>query len=282
MPRTASWALLAPLLLVGCTDDGAVTPSPGGDAGSPFVPAPVFYGEALCRNALLFQFVEYGETDPYLPPGFHPRDSQGFLNTSAALGQGAVLFMMLSCESAASGPLDVAFLGIFVEAPTVPGVPAAPFNFYELARYGSAGEFGGAIEASSWPWSQANVTIANVAALDRTFDVDATVSDAEGDIAYVGGALATPVPIGSGPTRFWHQGPSGLAFIEYGAALDSQVGPGTCAVRQGTPMAAFVGRPSAGLPFNCMGVDGGDPVVASLTGLQLNATFRQLPGAFAA
>ncbi|MHB1262347.1 MAG: hypothetical protein ACYC2H_11610 [Thermoplasmatota archaeon] len=280
MQRTTCWAILVPLLLVGCTDDGARSPSESGDPEVP-APAAVFYGEALCSNVLLFQLVDYADTDPYLPPGFHPRDSQGFLGTAVAFGQGAVLFMTLRCQSAASGPLDVAFLGIFVEAPEVPGISPAPFNFYELARYGQAGEFGGALQAIAWPWEQANVTIGNIAAGGRTFDVDATVSDAEGEIAYVGGVLAGPVPVGNGPTRFWHQDGSGLAFIEYGAFLDSQVGPGTCSARAGTALAAFVGRPAVG-PYNCTGVaDGGDPLVAVLAGLQLNATFQHLPGASA-
>lgn len=281
MQRTASWALLAPLLLVGCTDDGSLGPSQSGDEQIP-PPTPVFYGDALCSNVVLFQFVDYGDTDPYLPPGFHPRDSQGFLGTAVAFGQGAVLFMSMRCQSAESGSLDVAFLGIFVEAPSVEGFSPAPFNFYELARYGQDGEFGGALQASGWPWKPANVTIGNIAAAGRTFDVDATVSDAEGDIAYVGGVLTAPVPVGNGPTRFWHQGTSGLSFIEYGAFLDAQVGPGTCSARAGTPLAAFVGRPAVG-PYNCTGVaDGGDPLVAVLGGLELNATFHRLPGVSAA
>jgi hypothetical protein len=239
---------------------------------------PPTYGPAQCENLLLFQTVEYGQTDAYLPPGFHPRDSQGFLRTPVAFGQGAVVFMVLQCTSTVSGPLHVAFLGIFVEAPSVKGLEPAPYNFFELARYGQPGEFGGALVASHWPWSLANVTIQTTSAALRDTDVIAVVADGEGTIAQVAGTVAAPVPVGDGPTRFWRQDDAGLAYVEYGALLDSRVGPGICSARQGTPLAAFVGQPIVG-PVGCIPADGkGDPVVAVLAGLQLNATFHRLPG----
>lgn len=271
-----------PLLLAGCMQQAPQVPVP---AEAEAVVAH-FYGEAVCANGLLFQLVDYAQTDPHLPPGFHPRDPNAFINTSpAAFGQAGIIFMVLDCESEQSGPLQAAFVGIFIEAPAVAGIEPAPLNFYELVRYGSEGEFGGALGAAGWPQAEANVSITNHDPILRPYDFRASATDAEGTIAELWGtALAPGGSIGPGPTRFWHQDKHGIAFIEYGAALDVLLGTGLCKARAGTPLAEFVGRPIVSqdpIGYACPGPEGA-PLVVVLEGIALNATFQRLPGVLAA
>jgi hypothetical protein len=283
MRRWVSMGVLVPLLLAGCVQQAPQAPPPGVEAQAAAAP---FYGEAVCANGLLFQLVDYAQTDPHLPPGFHPRDPNAFLNSPAAFGQAGVIFMVLDCESEQSGPLAAAFVGIFIEAPAVAGVEPAPFNFYELARYGSKGEFGGALGAAAWPLAEANVSVTNLAAALRPYDFQASAADAEGTIAMLWGTAMAPAGvIGPGPTRFWHQDTQGIAFIEYGAVLQTLVGTGACQARAGSPLAEFVGPPTVGHDlighYACPG-PAGEPVVAVLEGLALNATFQRFPGVLAA
>lgn len=277
MPRTVAGLILAALLVAGCVQESPPPLTTDGPTAT-VAPAPApAYTDGSCANGLLFQIVEFAQTDPYLPPGFHPRDPQGFLNTPLAFGQAAALLMVLDCASPTSGPLTVAFLGIFIEAPTVDGVEPAPFNFYELARYGDVAEFGGALVDGHWPLAGAEVTVVSDGSTQAPVDAVATVSDDAGLIVDFGGVVSTPVPVGDGPTRFWHQDADALAYIEYTARLDSHVGSGICRVRAGTPMAAFVGQPLAG-DVACPGQGSGEPIVAVLTDLRLNATFQRLAG----
>lgn len=277
MQRWATLAVLVPMLVAGCADPA----SPETRAPDQLDPLPdPYYGEGTCANGLLFQFVDFSATDAYLPPGFHARDPQEFLGAGVAFGQAGVFLRTLSCESPLFGPLQAAFIGIFIEAPVVPGLEPAPFNFFEVVRYGnSTSEFGGALARSGWPFLPANVTVVHDTAAGQGFDVVATVSDAEGDVASFAGILGNEVVVGAGPTRYWRQGEGGLAYIEYGGQLDSRAGPGFCRVRAGTPMAEFVGEPLIA-DVACPGT--GDPIVAMLTDARLNATFHRLPGVFAA
>ena len=106
--------------------------------------------DLTCKNILLFQFVGYEATDPYLPPGFHPRDPQAFLGTPVAFGQAGVLLINVVCTGP-QGPLEASSLDIFVEDPGVPGVPPGGFDFYELERYGAVDQLDGALQAVHWP-----------------------------------------------------------------------------------------------------------------------------------
>lgn len=282
-------AILTVLVLAGCMQDPAPAglPEPGPEAAPPPVPT---YGPATCANVLLFQFVDFAKTDSYLPPGFHPRDPQDFLQTAVAFGQAGVLLMALRCESPTMGPLNVSFVAIFVEPPVVEGVEAGTFDFFELARYGPAGEFGGVLDRAGWPTHEAGVLLTTLDPTTAGVDVMATVTDGEGEVAWVAGTAAAGVNVGTGPTRFWHQSNDGLAYIEYDANLDANIGSGICRARAGTPFAAFVGQPVADIPglgrLSCPGLIGqvddvADPVVAIITDPQLNATFHRLEGVYA-
>jgi hypothetical protein len=284
-----AWSILAVLALAGCMQD----PSPvrvvetGPEVTVPLVPT---YGPATCANVLLFQFVDYAQTDAYLPPGFHPRDPQGFLQTAVAFGQAGILLMALRCESPTMGPLNVSFVAIFVEPPVVDGLEPGTFDFFELARYGPATEFGGALHSPLWPTNPADVLLTTLDPATSGMDVMATVTDGEGEVAWVAGTAAAGINVGTGPTRFWHQSNGGLAYIEYDANLDANIGSGLCRARAGTPFAAFVGQPAVGIPglgrVSCPGLigqadDTADPVVAIITDPQFNATFHRLDGVYA-
>lgn len=284
--RTAL-AMLGVLVLAGCADDARpnLPSGPLGTAAAP--PPPPTYGPAACDNILLFEVADYGQTDPFLPPGFHPRDPQEFLNSPVSLGQAGVVFMTLVCESAGAGPLAASFVGIFIEAPIVEGVESAPLNFLELVRYGSGDEFGGALGASGWPVVAANVSlVSNVPVMDGR-DALASVEDPEGTVARVAGTAAAPGGALGSPARFWHQDERGLSYIDYDGTLDPSVGSGTCEVRAGTPLSVFVGTPvgvpvpeelPVGDPTACLGVNGGEPLVVILQDLSLQATFHRFPG----
>ncbi|HUR24479.1 MAG TPA: hypothetical protein VM327_00500 [Candidatus Thermoplasmatota archaeon] len=279
--------LLGVLLLAGCANDAppAHAPSSSGQVGPP-APPPM-YGPADCDNLLLFQVVDYAQTDPFLPPGFHPRDPQEFLQSPAAFGQAGVIFLALDCDSPSSGPLQAAFVGIFIEAPIVEGIEPAPLNFLELVRYNPSDEFGGALAMAGWPAVEANVSLVSKVPGLHGYDTQAVVADGEGDLAMVAGTAVMPSGgLGGGPTRFWHQGADGLAYIEYSAALAAKVGSGLCQARAGTPLSHFVGAPVGDpdtpvgdLAFSCLGVNGGEPVIVVLDDLGLNATFQWFPGA---
>jgi hypothetical protein len=289
VPSRAAWAILAVLLLAGCaSEDPAPTATQTADVAT--AQALPTYGPADCANVLLFQFIDFARTDSVLPPGFHPRDPHAFLKTAAAIGQAGVMLMALRCQSQAMGPLNVSFVAVFVEAPVVDGLPPGQFDFFELARYGPATEFDGALRAAAWPAAEANVTITAVATETEGVDVTASVVDGEGEVAWVAGTAATKVNVGAGPTRFWHQTGQGLSYIEYEANLDANLGSGLCRARAGTPFAAFVGEPAVDLPLlgavACPGMVGqaedmADPVVAIVTAPQFNVTFHRLPGVFA-
>jgi hypothetical protein len=287
MGSRLAWVLLAGLLLAGCASDAppGLPTEPSGSA-APSLPDPL-YGPASCDNILLFQVVDYAQTDPFLPPGFHPRDPQAFLSSPAAFGQAGVIFLSLDCDSGGPQPLQVAVVGIFIEAPIVEGLEPAPLNFLELVRYTPGEEFGGALVSTGWPVVPANVSLVSTVPGLQGYDAQVTVADGEGNLAMVAGSVAAPPgDLGGGPTRFWHQGSTGLGYVEYGASLATKVGSGLCQARQGTPLSVFVGAPVGSpdtplgdLSFSCLGVNGGEPLVVVLEDLRLNATFQWFPGA---
>ena len=264
------------LLLAGCLGG-----SPDGDEEGVLAPGPVldlprFQGP--CDNALLFQFVDYSATDPYLPPGFHPSDAKNFLTISpVAFGQAAVLFIVVSCQDALGQNYTAGSLDIFIEPPFVPDLVPARFNFYELERYGDAGPLAETLAAAGWPMPPGSIVVSPTDdALDGADVVGGSVVDNHGELVNMSGVAAAKVDLGLAKIRFWHQGPTGLGYVEYEANLDSVAGPGSCAVRPGTALAAFIASPLLpSLPIAC---PPGDPVVATFPLLQMNVTAQFLAG----
>lgn len=229
-----------------------------------------------CENGLLFQFVDYGETDAYLPPGFHPRDPQAFLGASVAFGMAGVLLLALSCEGA-DGPYNTASVAIFIEAPSVPGAGEARFNFYEVERYSEAWDFNETLVPAGW------VRIPGRAAFTMTDNSDqaragfTVVSDTEGRMASFQGSMAAPVALGPAAVRFWRDGPAGVAYVQYEADLQPLAGPGICTIRPGTTLADLTVRDEFVPLMGIVGCPPEEPVVATFPGLRLNATSRFFP-----
>ncbi|MEA3136186.1 MAG: hypothetical protein QOC71_467 [Thermoplasmata archaeon] len=264
------------LLLGGCLGgDPVETSGPVTADPSPTPPAPVVLA---CQNGLLFQFVDYAETDPYLPPGFHIRDPQGFLTISpVAFGQAGVLLITLRCEGAA-GPYNMAGVDIFVEAPSVPGVDAATFDFYEVERYSSAWDFNDTLAPALWPRIPGHVNFTMLENAEGARAGFANVTDDKGHMASFTGTMDANVGLGPSVVRFWRDGPGGLAYVEYQADLQPLAGPGICSIRPGTTLADLTIPDELHplLPYTAC--PPGEPVVATFPHLVVNATARFLPG----
>jgi len=289
-------ALLLALPAAGCLAPAPPpgVPGPHRPAAATGAPPPVDY---RCDAALLFQFVPYAATDRDLPPGFHPRDPQGFLGPlgPVAFGQAGVLLIEAICRSP-QGPFDATSLDIFVEHPAVPGLPVADFDFYELERYGAPDQLGGALLGSDWPLHPGtmslwlgNGTVESVvrgSGADPYRTVNATVSDEHGPLYSFTAATSAPVGVTGTSVRFWHDSPAGLMAIDYGTHLDTQLGGAlVCSVRPGSALAGYVAASQLGKVASDSGYYGcpvANPVVASFPlGFALNATVSRLPGVHA-
>ena len=257
-------------------------PSPPAPTPPPSAPLPVRSApqEGLaCENAVLFLFVDYARTDPYLPPGFHPRDPQEFLvGFPVSFGSAAVLFLEVRCPSP-QGEFAAGSIDIFVQRPAVQGASDSRFDFYEVARYAPAGQFGGLLDGAGWPRIDGAVSLQlQEGVTERSWSVVANASDELGTaVSFLGGAASTEgttIELGPSLVRFWHDGEDGLASYEYNTTLDPWVGPGACTVREGSPMAAFTGTTGVASPLGgdvaCPGTGGGTPIVATFPDLRLD------------
>jgi hypothetical protein len=283
-------AVLLATAAAGCL----VGPAP--PAPTPARPAPgpiqsAGYDDLACDNALLFLFVDYAKTDPFLPPGFHPRDPQQFLvGFPVAFGTAAVLFIEVRCLSPL-GNLTAGAIDIFVQGPAVEGGSDARFDFYEVARYAPAGEYGGLLDQAGWPRIDGSVAVQLAEGVtQKSWFIQANATDALGPaVAFLGGAASTQgttIELGPSLVRFWHDGKDGLASYDYNTTLEPWVGPGVCTVREGSPLAAFTGTTGVASPLGggdiaCPGAAGGPPVVATFPRLVLDTHATLWPGVHA-
>jgi hypothetical protein len=285
-------AVVLLVVLAGCAARPAASPGPG-KVSAPAPADMVDYPEAACTNLLLFQFVDYPVTDAYLPPGFHPRDPQDFLGAPTAIGQAGVIFLALSCHGPSNDNNDLssAQLAIFVEHPSVHGTESASYDFYEVARYGPHSRFDDVLAAGGWPRIPAGVNLTVSGGVsDGNFSTfgNATVTDGQGQVASMIGLMSPAIPLTGTVARFWHDGPQGLAYLDYRTPLHPLVGSGTCTARAGTPLAAFAMAGWPGPPMPVIPMVGspscppGEPVVATFPHLVINATAVRLPGVHAA
>jgi hypothetical protein len=265
-------------LLAGCLgSDQAQAPDVA--VAEPVAPKP-FVG--TCDSGLLFQFVPYGSTDRWLPPGFHPRDPQDFLGSPVAFGQAAVILLIVDCAAPDGTVLRSASVDIFVESPVVEGVDPARFDFYEIERYGDPAELDGALLDSGWLRLPGEVRFGGAGGpggLPSTvgYSVLAEVADGNGTIMSMIGPVAADVPLADGPVRFWHESEPGVSYIEYDVSLQPRVGTGSCSARAGTALAQMLpASPVAGtLGVNC---PPGTPIVALLPDMAVNVTAQHLRG----
>jgi hypothetical protein len=275
-------------LAAGCLS-GPTPPAPSPVPSAPEPRQSLLHDGLACENALLFLFVDYAKTDPYLPPGFHPRDPQEFLvGFPVSFGSAAVLFIEVHCPSPL-GNLTAGSIDIFVQPPAVDGVAPARFDFYEVARYARAGEFGGLLDEAGWPRIDGTVDLQLTRGVtQRSFSILANATDTLGTaVSFVGGAFptdGTTIELGPSVTRFWHAVPGGLAAYEYDTVLEPWVGPGVCTVRAGSPLAAFTGSTGVASPLGGgeVACPSGSPIVATFPDLMLDAKATYWPGVRAA
>lgn len=268
----AAVAAMALPLLAGCLGDAA---GQDGDSSAPASdPYPAVAYQGTCSVALLFEFVDYAQTDQYLPPGFHPRDPQEFLTViPVALGQAGIIVLVLACDGP-TGTADYASVGIFVEPPTVEGVEPGLFDFYEVARYGSNDPFRPALAAADWPAHDADVEVQlSIDAAGTPAQLRAAITDGDGPLASFEGLTPAAVDVGAGLVRYWHESPGGLGLLEIDVDLNAQVGGGICAVRGGTELAGFIGGSQCLPPA--------EPIIGAFPDLAYAATARFLPGVHA-
>lgn len=275
---------LAALALVATLVPGCLGLQPDAVAAGPQDPPPVASRplQGTCLNGLLFQFVDYAATDAYLPPGFHPRDPQGFIAVSpVAFGQAGVLAFMVDCKATDGTLYEAATVALFVESPQVDGVERALFDFYEIERHGDPGEFGGALTASGWPRLAGTVNF-TIEPLPGTEDIDVIVdlTDSNGLVMAFGGPVGAPLDLGTGTVRFWRDGPLGLAYYDYTVHLDARVGAGICQARNGSALAAF--SPSQVPLGESVRCPPATPVIGIFPDFAFTATARFLPGVHAA
>lgn len=273
LPRMATAAATLLPLLAGC-----LAAAPGtDDAPEAAAPAPaVVTYEGVCSAALMFQFIDYAQTDRYLPPGFHPRDPKEFLTIlPVATGQAGAIFLAVQCADDGDGGPAFSSVSIFVEPPFVAGFDPGLFDFYEIERSGSADPFRPALHPSGWPEHDAVVTVdmASPVPDQEPVQLAVVVSDTDGVLASFDGVARAEVDVGTGPVRFWHDGPAGLGVLQIVASLDSRVGAGRCTARSGTALADFMGGTSCVPPA--------EPVLAMFPGLGIAAEARFLPGVHA-
>lgn len=289
------WGLAVAVLLAllpGCFGQQSPPPSAGGVPEAAQA-SPLPYS-ADCTNALLFQFVEYADADPYLPPGFHPRDPQAFLGSPAAFGKAGVVMIVIDCVDAGGVRYAAGSVDIFVEAPVVDvdGLAPADFNFFEVERIEPAGPFTQTLASAGWPMSTGEILVnmnitskapPETAPAGTTGAGTAEVRDGEGQVAFIAGMMGTPIPLGNSTVRFWHDGPGGLAYLEYKVDLQPIVGTGYCFLREGTSMANFARSTPVGdvAPAAFLACPPGEPVIATFPDFRMNATAMALPGAHA-
>lgn len=275
---TAILAVMA--LLAGCLGP---EPEPVADpiVAAPEPPQP-FVG--ACDAALLFQFISYGSTDRWLPPGFHPRDPQDFLNSPVAFGQAAVVMLIVDCAQPDGTVHQSGSVDIFVEPPVVDGLDPARFDFYEVERYGDPDELDGALSDSGWQRLPGIIEFGGAGGpggLPSTigFSALAQVTDDNGTILSMIGPVAADVPLGAGPVRFWHESSQGLSFVEYDVVLEPRIGSGSCSARAGTALAQMLpSSPTTTVGVNC---PPGTPIVALLPDMAVNITAQHLRGVHA-
>lgn len=224
-------SILAASLLVfvgwaGCT--GAMAPDDGLllDQREPLIKEDVrlTVGATGCRTAAAMFLVDYRFTDPWLPPGYHPRDlSEVLSGYQVAPDKVPILASVVTCEKGLQTGAPVAMGGvvILVESPGMPTVErSADLDFYVVRFHSDHPE-----QVHHWRQfdldaQRMDMQVRIDAPLELTFDdvgqpFQADLSGRDGErlhfrFAMSGGAaqeLEEDLLV-----RYWHQGPNGTYF----------------------------------------------------------------------
>lgn len=257
------WRAAVALAVAGCLQPAtlATTPTvPGPPAAETFTDA-----HDGCTGYLLALLVDPALTDPYLPPGFHLRDPQDFLQKGTGTGQALLLVWAALCEPTAQQPAwRDGSAAIYVQPPAVEGDrPTADHDLYEIAHYSPEPSMQQRLAA--WRWPVANVSLDGQApapqAAGQAFSFAAgspqgaqtpilpgVASDA---LFSFGGPTPLP-PQAFGPRdgvlRTWRDTPAGLGHLDQSMALALNLGGGYCAFQQDSVLAQATGQTACGAP----------------------------------
>lgn len=206
-------------------------------------------------------------------PGFEPQDASMFLGMPAPAGRAAVLSGHLTCEGSVldGGAMAWADLIVPIERPDVPGVDLdeAMLDVYQIAQF-TSGEATADLFASVGFAAFLGDVSAEPTALPTSLARAGTTVDGEDVLRFEAtGVVEQTFAV---EARFWHQTPTGLAYVEHARSpTPLRIGAiVSCEAARGSLFAEAFGAP-------CTGPDlfgGVFPEPSDFT-----STFHHLPGA---
>lgn len=229
------------LASAGCLGGGAADPLPipTGPPGLPDYDAnatfAVAYNATGCREGIVLALVSFEQAARSLPPGFTPRDAQSALGLPIASGSSAVFLNANGCtnsELAVNG-IDEGAVGVYVNPPAVEGVEPVQDTFYEVARWTTKDEALHLFRSIGWNAMEGRPTIALQPLTGGGNTGTGDVKNDEGIVQHTLGMTAPSSEEGSFSARFWHDTPTGLAYVEYSGTTTVASGSGSCGIRAG-------------------------------------------------
>lgn len=266
-------AVALAVLVSGCSDPGNSKGS--GDAELPTDVPPVLdfaFEVSGCKEVTLVLFVDFAQADKTTPTGFTAADASVLLGLPAPLGMGAVLLTNAICETASNDPNGYAegAIAVLVEDPGVPGVDAAPYNFYESALVIPNGTVRDGLAAAGWNLVGESVW-SLVDSVGPVWVGSGIVARGGEDDSFFYSVLGQPAAAGptmTGTFRWWQKVPTGLGYLDYTFTAQAYFGPGDCIIPSG-PAGDAAGIGACGPT---------DAVVGTLPDFTGSVEFHHLPG----
>lgn len=197
-----------------------------------------------CRRVFPAILVDREFAQAFLPPGYDAADANDFFHLGAPpSGQAVVMVSMMSCVQSQqySGPAGEAGVGIYIQAPKLDGVEAAPENVYELERGSTAGPPAEMLRGLGWNVMSADIEVAgSESPYGQGF---ATATNGSW-------SLAVDVPIAMAPDsfaidiRWWQQTDSGTGYFDRKFVVDGMMGAGICRFSAATLASTLVEGPT--------------------------------------
>ncbi|HUR68142.1 MAG TPA: hypothetical protein VM370_02770 [Candidatus Thermoplasmatota archaeon] len=252
--RIPALAFAALFALAGCFAPASSPADDGAAAGALDLSQPYRFSlNATCIESDIILLVDMAKLQGQLPDGFHAADasSLGGLPVSPPTGRGAVLATAFVCDTTdRNASYAEGQVAILVDAPDVAGDrPAAFLDFYELYRYVPMGQPGPKLDALGWAHEHGNVS----ATMTRTSGTGEVVGH-EGPAFSM--TVTTPGSAqAQGTARFWHDLPTGLAWVDYTfeTPVDQLLGRVECDIASGSVLAEASGITTCG-PDNSLGM----------------------------
>lgn len=279
--------LLGVAMLAGCLDSvppALADPGPASNVG-----LDLDWSADGCDGSAVILLVAPSRVEPYLAPGFRPRDAQDLLvSLPAASGQVPVFLASIVCTGASpgiQGPHQVGFIGILVQPPAVAGIEGrrgydilatdlilTPGLAQAVAPTGLVARVGNLTSQSNSLPNGGAVVI-----------VDAVVQGASA-YRYI---QTLPAPIDDTTpvvnfaefaVRIWQADPAGLSLIEYVFTDDVPAGSAVCFLPSASPVANLTGSTTC-LPGSQLSPTAN--VAAAGLDVAVVGRFRHLPGVLA-